>query len=500
MVPVDVLVAVVAGILAAGAFSLLARRHDLRRVVKARADLNTLRSQVREAALRHTELERLFAALLEANPHPTVVTDAARVIMFANRAALEMVRHERAAVAGRVAGTVIQDYETTRALMAAAQTGQPQDRTFQRATTGQTWRVLVAPVRAAARSAAGIAGDMASDADAASGDAMSAGESEEPGNGGTRVTHLILTVEDLTELRRLELVRRDFVAHVSHELRTPLAAVKLLAETLRGAVKTDPVAAAAFAEQIGQRVDHLSQLVAELLELSRIEAGKIQLSREPVDVAGLAEVVLDRMRPLAEGQGVALASEVPAGLPAADADSGRLGEVLMNLVDNAVKYTPRGGTITVSAEVCDAAATLASTARAQTRATGAAPAGPLALAAEAGRRVLVVRVRDTGVGIAEDDLPRVFERFFKVDRSRARPAHGRGAKRKSLAAQEAVPEAQAQGAAGTGLGLAIVKHLVELHGGQVWAESRLGHGSTFAFTMPVAQEPDGETQGTRQPH
>ncbi len=520
MVPMDVLVAVVAGVLAAGASVALARRHDLRLLVKARTELNALRQQVREGTLRYDDLERLFEGVMEANRHPTMVTDADRIILFANRAALEMVRHDRHEVAGRVAGTVIQDYETTRILMEAARTGQPQDRTFQRATTGETWRVMAVPVRAvehgvdalngegtggneangnavgsgAGRTGVELSGEATPNGRVASGagtqsratnDARDgvARSGDEVRRGGAGVTHLILTVEDLTELRRLEIVRQDFVAHVSHELRTPLAAVKLLAETLRGAVKSDPQAAREFAEQIGERVDHLSQLVAELLELSRIEAGRIQLSREPVDMAGLAEVVLDRMRPLAEGQGVVLAAEMPDGLPEADADSNRLSEVLMNLVDNAVKYTPSGGTVTVSAEACDAAEVPAAEGRARAGAKSPAVGAP----ARAVRRLLVVRVRDTGVGIGEEDLPRVFERFFKVDRSRARPVDGRGGMSGPLPAQEMASEAQAQGAAGTGLGLAIVKHLVELHGGQVWAESRLGHGSTFAFTIPVAE-------------
>jgi two-component system phosphate regulon sensor histidine kinase PhoR len=173
------------------------------------------------------------------------------------------------------------------------------------------------------------------------------------------------------------------------------------------------------------------------------------------------------MGPLAAQQSITLEAAVPEGLPDVDADGHRVIEVLVNLIDNAIKYTPAGGTITIGAAV--EAATVALD--------------------EATRQMLRVSVCDTGVGIGEDDLPRVFERFYKVDRSRARPGSS-DPHAPRRAAVAALSPAQAQGAAGTGLGLAIVKHLVELHGGRVWAESRLDHGSTFSFTLPLARPAD----------
>jgi two-component system, OmpR family, phosphate regulon sensor histidine kinase PhoR len=442
MLPLDVGLAILVGLAAAGVFGALARRRDRIELARARAEIAALRREAFDTALEAGESRELFAGILDAYPRPVFVTDRDRVILYMNQAALAFRHQTRDHVAGRVIGTVVQDYETTHALMEAARSGQSQDRTFERPTTGEVWRVVVFPLRLTTPSVRRVE--------------SKAGE----------ISHLILTIEDLSELRRLEVVRRDFVAHVSHELRTPLAAVKLLAETLQRAVEHDPEAARGFALQIGVQVDHLSQLVAELLELSRIESGKLVLRREPTEIAGLVEVVLDRMRPLAEQEGVTLRADMAADLPDADADGNRISEVLVNLVDNAIKYTPRGGCVIISAE------------RLTQANDGAAD--------EAGRPMLAVHVRDTGIGIGEDDLPRVFERFYKVDRSRARPAEARTVRVGAADDTVGVTAAQVQAAAGTGLGLAIVKHLVELHGGRVWAESRLGHGSTFAFTLPLA--------------
>jgi two-component system phosphate regulon sensor histidine kinase PhoR len=280
----------------------------------------------------------------------------------------------------------------------------------------------------------------------------------------------------LTELRRLETVRQDFVSHVSHELRTPLAAVKLLSETLTRAVGHDPAAAHDFADRIGREIDHLSQMVAELLELSRIESGKIQLQREPTDLGGLVEVVIERLRPLALAHNVTLGTSIAEGLPLADADPGRIGEVLVNLIHNGLKYTPAGGAVTVTAEVV----------------RSASEAGHIRMPSDDGgaRRQLAVHVTDTGIGIGPDDLPRVFERFYKADRARTRGA----SPRPETSAAPAASEPEAAAAAGTGLGLSICRHLVDLHGGHIWATSRLGRGSTFSFTLPLAGEAEQAEQ------
>jgi two-component system phosphate regulon sensor histidine kinase PhoR len=357
---------------------------------------------------------------------------------------------------GRIMATVLHDYDLTFLLREVARDGQPLERLVERAPTGQTWRVQVRPLRVT--TPAVVENDVAE-------------------TGST--TFLIMTVEDLTELRRLETVRQDFVSHVSHELRTPLTALKLLADTLADVITSDPAAAVEFAQRIGGEIDHLSQMVAELLELSRIESGAIQLQTEPTDIAGLVEVVFERLAPLAQERGICLRSTISEDLPPAQADVKRLGEVLVNLVHNSLKYTHPGGTVTVSAEVT----------------SGSEPAearGFVALSAESAREAetqneglyLVVHVTDTGVGISEDDLPRVFERFFKVDRARTRAPGQRAPS--AFEEVEGATAPQSSAAAGTGLGLAIAKHLVELHGGHIWARSRLGRGSTFSFTLPVA--------------
>jgi two-component system phosphate regulon sensor histidine kinase PhoR len=237
----------------------------------------------------------------------------------------------------------------------------------------------------------------------------------------------ILLFHDLTRVRRLEVVRRDFISNVSHELRTPLASLKALTETLRDGALEDPQAAPRFLARIETEVDALTQMAQELLDLSRIESGQVALQFDQVDPLHLLETSAERMRAQAERAGLTLSVVETGALPQVRADRGRLEQVLVNLIHNAIKFTPPGGTITLSAT------------------------------AEPGK--VRFSVSDTGVGIAEEDLDRIFERFFKSDRARA--------------------------GGGTGLGLSISRHIVEAHGGRIWAESVEGHGSTFHFTIPV---------------
>ena len=237
----------------------------------------------------------------------------------------------------------------------------------------------------------------------------------------------LLLVQDLTRIRRLETVRRDFISNLSHELRTPLASLKALTETLQDGALDDPPAARRFIEQIQIEVDALSQMVTELLELSRIESGRLTLDRRPVAPQDLLSSASKRMRLQAERAGLNLRVECPPDLPKVEIDLQRLEQVLVNLIHNAVKFTRAGGEIL--------------------------------LVAETGNGEVRFAVQDTGIGIPAEDVSRIFERFYRVDKSRT--------------------------GSGTGLGLSIAKHIVEAHKGRIWVESIEGQGSIFRFTIPL---------------
>ncbi len=237
----------------------------------------------------------------------------------------------------------------------------------------------------------------------------------------------LLLVQDLTRIRRLEIVRRDFISNLSHELRTPLASLKALTETLQDGALEDPPAARRFINQIQIEVDALTQMVTELLELSRIESGRLSLDLKLVTPYDLLLSASRRMSLQAERAGLTLRVECAQDLPKVDIDLQRLEQVLVNLIHNAVKFTHAGGEII--------------------------------LLAEADNGFVRFGVQDSGIGIPEEDVPRIFERFYRVDKSRT--------------------------GSGTGLGLSIAKHIVEAHGGKIWAESIERQGSTFTFTIPV---------------
>jgi two-component system phosphate regulon sensor histidine kinase PhoR len=240
---------------------------------------------------------------------------------------------------------------------------------------------------------------------------------------------VLLVVQDLTNLRRLQTVRRDFVANVSHELRTPLAGLKAMAETLAAGAIDDPAAARDFVRRMIGEIDRLTELVEELLLISRLESGQPVIATASVSPADLLEEARDRLGALVQRAGLRLIVGSADSLPPVVADRERVSQVFVNLVHNATKHTRPGGEIRISA---------------------ARDGGAVAFA-----------VRDTGDGIAQSELDRIFERFYKSDRSRAD--------------------------AGSGLGLSISKHIVEAHGGTIRAASAgPGGGTTFTFTLPVS--------------
>jgi two-component system phosphate regulon sensor histidine kinase PhoR len=248
---------------------------------------------------------------------------------------------------------------------------------------------------------------------------------------------LVLSLHDVTALRRMERVRRDFVANIGHELRTPLTSIKLLSETLTSGAVDDPETTRDFATQIEREADHLAQLVDELLDLSMIESGQTRLAVEALDPEEAVAACVQRIGPVAERREITVRRlEPPAEGAQALADPARLGQALINLAHNAVKYSHHGGEVRV----------------------GWAPL----------KGMVRFTVADDGIGVPDSHQRRIFERFYKVDRSRARERDA----------------AQLGGSAG--LGLAIVRHIAEAHGGSVGMVSEEGVGSTFWIEVPAA--------------
>jgi two-component system phosphate regulon sensor histidine kinase PhoR len=249
---------------------------------------------------------------------------------------------------------------------------------------------------------------------------------------------VVLVFHDITELRRLETIRKDFVANVSHELRTPLTTIKGYAEALLDGAKDDPAVAPRYLDIILKQTDRLNLILEDLLELSKIESGRVAFKEEPIELRSVVDRTISMMKPLADKHRHRLVTSVNLPLPSLAGDEGRLVQVLTNLLDNAIKYTPAGGTITVGGRLVSESGL-----------------------DQAADHMIELSVADTGIGIPEEDRPRVFERFYRVDKARSRELGG------------------------TGLGLAIVKHIVEGHGGLVWVEANHPQGSRFVVRLPA---------------
>ncbi len=251
----------------------------------------------------------------------------------------------------------------------------------------------------------------------------------------TAESEYVIVIHDVSHVRQLERIRADFVANVSHELRTPLTTIQGYAETLLNNGSTKSKKRKEFIVKILNHSARLSRLVSDLLELARLESGDVELKRSLCHLNDFHEQILDVFEPVLEESGVTLQWEIPEDLPQTNVDSQLFMQVFVNLIDNAIKYTPDGGVIAVSAEVVETDSDAADE--------------------------IVVHIKDTGIGIPLESQPRVFERFYRVDEGRARKMGG------------------------TGLGLAITKHILLCHNGRIWLESELGQGTVLHFALPV---------------
>jgi two-component system, OmpR family, phosphate regulon sensor histidine kinase PhoR len=340
--------------------------------------------------LQHTTLDAersRLATVLEQMTDGVLIADSQGIIRFANPAAGKL--FQTSEPISRSIAEVIRHHQLVEAWRRCQQTRQMQSESVELPTRHQYLQLVVVP------------------------DQHSSGS--------------LLLVQDLTRIRRLETVRRDFISNLSHEIRTPLASLKALTETLQDGALEDPPAARRFIDQIQVEVDALTQMATEILELSRIESGRLSLDLQPVAPYDLLRSASRRMALQAERARLTLRVDCAKDLPNVKIDLQRLEQVLVNLIHNAVKFTRPGGEITLFAE---------------------AIAGEVRFA-----------VQDTGIGIPMEDISRIFERFYRVDKSRT--------------------------GSGTGLGLSIAKHIVEAHGGKIWAESVEGQGSTFLFSIPL---------------
>ncbi len=354
---------------------------------------NEMSFKLKEMLATISEDRTRLAGILDNMADGVILTDAGGNFVMTNKAAQKLfgIKEEDAKFKPFI--EVVREHELNDLLLSCLETGQEQVEQFEMATLNRFLRVISIPI--------------ASD----------------------RLDGVLLLIQDLTELRGLQTMRREMVGNISHEFRTPLAGIKAMVETLQDGAVDDREAAKDFLSRIGDEVDRMAQLVAELTELSRIETGKAELKLELVDLNELVEEVIAQIKPQAERQNLVLETVLADDLPAIPVDKERIRQVIVNLIHNAIKFNRPGGSIKTTTKKSEDS--------------------------------VFVEVSDTGAGIARDDLPHIFERFYKADKSRS----GKG----------------------SGMGLAIAKHIVEAHGGEIRAQSEEGNGSIFSFTLPITQ-------------
>jgi len=347
----------------------------------------SLKKMVTALSEERSRLDNILSSMADG----VIMVDAEGTIRLANQAAENLFGFEEERVIGQPLIEIVHDHEIDEVVKACLKAGREQTAQLESGAAKRFLRVIAVPLTT------------------------------------DRPSRVLLLFQDLTELRDLQTMRREFVGNISHELRTPLASLKAMVETLKDGAIDDREAAKDFLTRADSEVDQMTQMVTELTELSRIETGKAELRLEPVNLNLLVEEVITRLNPQAERQKVALLTALQADLPLILADRDRIQQVIINLAHNAIKFTPSGGRVLIS-----------------TKLKGDS---------------VVVNVSDNGTGIPKADLPHIFERFYKADKARS--------------------------GGGSGLGLAIAKHIVQAHGGNIWVQSEEGEGSTFGFSLPL---------------
>jgi two-component system, OmpR family, phosphate regulon sensor histidine kinase PhoR len=360
---------------------------DVREIENLSNSVASLQATFQAECARLNDQNERLSTVLEQLTDGVIIVDASGLIQFANPAAKRL--FETSSALGHSVTEVLRNHQLVEAWRRCQHTGEIQSESVELPARRQFLQVISIP------------------------DTHSSGS--------------LLLAQDLTRVRRLETVRRDFISNISHELRTPLASLKALTETLQNGALSDPEAGPRFLGRINAEVDALTQMAQELLDLSRIESGQVELILMLLEPKKLLNSAADRMKLQAERAGLNLYVRCADDLPSIRVDKSRLEQVLVNMIHNAVKFTKPGGEIVLEAEPTSSGIRFA--------------------------------VRDTGNGIPAESLSRIFERFYRVDRSRT--------------------------GSGTGLGLSISKHIVEAHGGRIWASSREGEGSVFYFEIPA---------------